>query len=144
MKKLFLLLLFSGFVANAQTSSAPRMQAKSGETVMVWAYPVKAGKQKQYERFVHDIFWPGAKKLSASGQRVFKQTRVMHATKANADGTYTYLFIMDPYIVGEDYDIESLVKKMYGTKQGAEYYKLFAGAVVAGKDVGYRTMQSKD
>lgn len=35
----------------------------------------------------------------------------MYPVKANPYGTYTYLFIMDPYIVGEDYDIESLVKK---------------------------------
>ncbi|UFH53478.1 hypothetical protein [Spirosoma sp. KNUC1025] len=120
------------------------MQAKPGESVVVWAYPVKAAKRQQYEHFVHDIFWPGAKKLPTATQRVFKQTRVMHPTKANADGTYTYLFIMDPYIVGEDYDIGSLVKKMYGAKQGAEHYKLFEGAVVAGKDVGYRVTQSKD
>lgn len=120
------------------------MMAKPGEEVTVWGYPVKADKRKQYEHFVHDIFWPGAAKLSASGQRVFKQTRVMHPIKANADGSYTYLFIMDPYIKGEDYDIESLVKKMYGPKQGAAYYKLFDGAIVQGKDVGYRMTQSKD
>ncbi|GAA4395562.1 hypothetical protein GCM10023187_02610 [Nibrella viscosa] len=68
----------------------------------------------------------------------------MHPVKANPDGTYTYLFIMDPYIKGEDYDIESLVKKMYGAQKGAEYYKLFAEAIVPGKDVGYRVTQSKD
>ncbi|MCX6213489.1 hypothetical protein [Spirosoma sp.] len=134
-------LLISPFVY-AQTT--PRAMAKPGEEVHVWAYPVKAGKQKQYEHFVHDIFWPGAKKLSAGEQRVFKQTRVMHPTKANADGTFTYLFIMDPYIKGGDYDIESLIKKMYGPKQGAEHYKLFNGAVVPGKDVGYQAIQSKD
>ena len=141
---LLLSLFFVVSTVLAQTKPAPRPMAKSGEAVTVWAYPVKADKRKQYEHFVHDIFWPGAAKLSASGQRVFRQTRVMHPTKANTDGSYTYMFIMDPYIVGEDYDIESLVKKMYGAKQGAEHYKLFAGAVVAGKDVGYRVMQSKD
>ena len=118
--------------------------AKPGEEVHVWAYPVKPGKQKQYEHFVHDIFWPGAKKLSAAGQKVFRQTRVLHPTQANPDGTYTYLFIMDPFIKGEDYDIESLVKKMYGAKQGATYYKLFTDATVAGKDVGFRVTQSKE
>lgn len=61
MKKLLLLLLLGGFTANVQTASAQRMQAKSSKTVVVWAYPVKANKRKQYEHFVHDIFWPGAK-----------------------------------------------------------------------------------
>lgn len=139
-KKNLLALAVQGFIALSvgfffclltpafgQMKPAPRMMAKPGEEVHVWAYPVKADKRKQYEHFVHDIFWPGAAKLSVSGQKVFRQTRVMHPIKANADGSYTYLFIMDPYIKGEDYDIESLIKKMYGAKQGAEHYKLFAG-----------------
>lgn len=141
---LFTLLLLGGFAANAQTLPAPRMQAKPGETVLVAAHTVKADKCKQYEHFVHDIFWPGAKKLSAAGQQVFRQTRIMHPARANDDGTYTYLFIMDPYIVGEDYNIESLTKKMYGEKQGAEHYKLFEDARVPGRYIGYRTIQSKD
>ena len=130
--------------AFAQTKATARTMAKAGEEVHVWAYPVKADKRKQYEHFVHDIFWPGAAKLSAAEQRIFRQTRVMHPTKANADGSYTYLFIMDPYIKKADYGIPSLTKKMYGSKQGAEYYKLFEGAVVPGKDVGYLVTQSKD
>ena len=112
--------------------------AKPGEEVWVWAYTVKADKRKQYEHFVHDIFWPGASKLSAAEQRVFRQTRVMHPAQANSNGTYTYLFIMDPLIKGADYGIESLTKKMYGSKQGTEYLKLFGGAL-AGNDVGSRS-----
>ncbi|MCY7358482.1 MAG: hypothetical protein LH609_13690 [Rudanella sp.] len=68
----------------------------------------------------------------------------MHPVKANADGSFTYLFIMDSYVKGADYEIESLIKKMYGAKQGAEYYKLFEGAILPGKDVGYLVTQSKD
>ena len=128
----------------AQTKSTSRVTAKAGDEVQVWAYPVKADKRKQYEHFVHDIFWPGAAKLSAAEQRIFKQTRVMHPIKANTDGSYTYMFIMDPYIKGADYEILSLAKKMYGSKQGTEYYKLFEGAVLPGKEVGYQITQSKD
>ena len=130
-------------VAFGQTKPVPRLMAKPGEEVWVWAYPVKADKRKQYEHFVHDIFWPGASKLSATEQRVFRQTRVMHPAGANPDGSYTYQFIMDPLIKGADYNIESLIKKMYGAKQGAEHYKLFEGTL-AGKDVGYKVIQSND
>ena len=69
-----LLLLLGGFTANAQTPSNPRMMAKPGEEVTVWAYPVKADKRNQYEHFVHDIFWPGAAKLSAPAQAGNGQT----------------------------------------------------------------------
>ncbi|MDB5241102.1 MAG: hypothetical protein JWP57_1727 [Spirosoma sp.] len=67
----------------------------------------------------------------------------MHPAQANQDGTYTYLFIMDPLIKGADYGIESLTKKMYGAKQGTEYLKLFGGAL-AGNDVSYKVTQTKD
>ena len=138
-----LLLFMAATLSSGQTKPAPRLMAKPGEEVWVWAYTVKADKRKQYEHFVHDIFWPGASKLSGAEQRVFRQTRVMHPAQANSNGTYTYLFIMDPLIKGADYGIESLTKKMYGSKQGTEYLKLFGGAL-AGNDVGYKVTQSKD
>lgn len=141
---LLLGLLITANAAFAQTKPSPRLMAKPGEEVWVWTYPVKATKRKQYEHFVHDIFWPGAAKLSAAEQRIFRQTRILHPVSANPDGTYTYLFIMDPLIKGADYDIGSLIKKMYGPKQGADYYKLFDGAILSGKDVGYKVTQSKD
>ena len=144
LKSLLLLpLLFLVCTAFGQTKLASRSMAKPGEEVWVWAYPVKADKRKQYEHFVHDLFWAGASKLPAVEQRVFRQTRVMHPAQANPDGSYTYLFIMDPLIKGADYDIQSLTRKMYGTKQGNDYLKLFDGAL-AGKDVGYKVTQSKD
>ena len=118
--------------------------AKPSETVWVIAYPVKASKRAQYERFIHEIFWPGAKNLSAADQKTFKQTRVMHPTKPEADGSYAYLFIMDPVIKGADYGIESLLKKEYGVQKGNEYFKLFKDAVIEKKYKDYRVTQSKD
>lgn len=118
--------------------------AKPNETVWVIAYPVKANKRAQYERFIHEIFWPGAKNLSAAEQKVFKQTRVMHPTKPEADGSYAYLFIMDPVIKGADYGIESLLKKEYGVQKGSEYFKLFKDAIVEKNYREYRVTQSKD
>ena len=112
-----------GYGAAGQTRPVARQMAKAGEEVHVWAYPVKADKRKQYEHFVHDIFWPGARKLPAREQQVFRQT--------------------DPMDTGGDYDIYTLIKKMYGAKQGGAYYKLFQEAVT-GKDVGYTMIQSAD
>lgn len=118
--------------------------AKTNETVWVIAYPVKANKRAQYERFIHEIFWPGAKNLSPAEQKVFKQTRVMHPTKPEADGSYAYLFIMDPVVKGADYGIESLLKKEYGAQKGNEYFKLFKDAIVEKNYKDYRVTQSKD
>jgi hypothetical protein len=143
MKNAYLITLLSALCLSA-TAQTSRPMAKAGETVWVVAYPVKAAKRAQYERFVHEIFWAGINKLPAADQKVLKQTRILHPTKADPDGTYPYLFIMDPVIKGADYEIDSLLKKMYGTKKAAEYYKLFTDSVVDGKYKQYIETQSKD
>lgn len=143
---LIILLLMPAYTTFGQTKpTTSRPTTKPGQTVWVCVYDVKADKRAQYEHFVHDIFWPGAAKLAPKEQQVFRQTRVMHPVKANPDGSYGYAFIMDPVIDGADYDIESLVKKMYGKAKGAEQYKLFEGALKVGDNYHeYRLKQSKD
>ncbi|WP_018620660.1 hypothetical protein [Spirosoma luteum] len=131
-------------IAAPALSQAVHTVAKPNETVWVIAYPVKANKRAQYERFIHEIFWPGARNLSAAERKIFKQTRVMHPTKPEADGSYTYLFIMDPVIKGADYEIESLLKKEYGVQKGTAYFKVFKDAIIEKNYRDYRVTQSKD
>jgi hypothetical protein len=135
---IFLSLLFVG-----KTNAQSRIMAKPGETVWIFVNPVKADKREQFEKFLHEIFWPGAKKLSAADQRVFKQTRILHPVEAEEDGTYSYVFVMDPVIKGRDYDIPSLLKKMYGEAKGLEYYELFESSL-SGPQRGYIETQSKN
>ena len=135
--------------ANAQTTSATnkirptRLMAKEGDTVWVFVNHVKADKREQFERFVHENFWPGAKKLRPADQHVFQQTRVLHPIQAEADGTYSYLFIMDPVVPGADYYIENLIRKMYEEKKANEYLKMF-NETAAGPQTGYTVIQSRD
>jgi hypothetical protein len=64
---------------NAQTTSPSsknkRMtmhtRAGEGDTVGVFVNHIKADKRQQFEKFVHEIFWPMAKKLSPLDQHVF-------------------------------------------------------------------------
>ncbi len=69
----------------------------------------------------------------------------MHPTKANADGSYTYVFIMDPVVEGGEYDIKVLTEKMYGKAKGDGYYNLFADALKPGNNYHeFILKQSKD
>ncbi|WP_421826618.1 hypothetical protein [Larkinella sp.] len=138
-----LLLLTLSVQAFGQSKTAAHPMARSGETVWVCLDPIKKDKRAQYERFLHEIFWPGAVKLNPADQKVFRQTRILHPTKAEADGTYSYFFVMDPVIKGGDYDIESLLTKMYGKAKAAEYFKLYTTAH-ARPQVFYEVTQSKD
>ena len=142
MKKIIFLLLLT-FGISSMYGQAKR--AKLNETVWLCTYKVKADKRQQYEHFVHDIFWPGASKLSGNERKVFSQTRIMHPEKMEKDSTYLYSFLMDPVIKHTSYDILSIIKKMYGAEKGAEYYKLFEDAITSESDYRQINMvQSKD
>lgn len=138
-----LVLLALSTQAFGQSKPTARPMARSGETVWVCLDPIKKDKRAQYERFLHEIFWSGAAKLSPADQRVLRQTRILHPTKAETDGSYSYFFVMDPVIKGGDYDIESLLTKMYGKAKATEYFKLYTTAH-ARPQVFYEVTQSKD
>jgi hypothetical protein len=107
---------------NYTASALPR--AKNGDTVWVIINHVKADKRQQFEQFVHQVFWDSASKLSAADQQVFRQTRVLHPTVPEKDGTYSYIFLMDPYIPGGNYNISALLNKMYGEPKASQYNKM--------------------
>lgn len=140
---LFITLLVLSAPAFAQIKPAARPMAKSSESVWVCLDPIKKDKRVQYERFLHEIFWAGAAKLNAADQRVLRQTRILHPTKAESDGTYSYFFIMDPVIKNGEYDIEKLLTKMYGATKAKEYFTLYTTAH-ARPQVFYEVTQSKD
>ncbi|MBF9143478.1 hypothetical protein I2I01_17675 [Hymenobacter sp. BT439] len=120
----------------------PRAMAAAGQTVWVILTPVKADKRTQYERFVNEIFWPCAAKVGAADQQAFHHTRVLNPTKPQADGTYAYMFIMDPVQKGADYEVESLLKKAYGPAKATEYYKLYTECM-AGEQKIYSSTQTQ-
>ena len=128
--------------ASAQKSAPARALAVAGDTVWVVAYSVKPEKRAQYERFVNQFLWPSAAKLAPAEQRAFRQTRVLNPVKPEADGTFAYLFIMDPVQKGIDYSILSLLKKAYGNDKAAEYYKLFTESIVGSAKV-YSSVQTR-
>ncbi|UOQ97121.1 hypothetical protein MUN81_18005 [Hymenobacter sp. 5317J-9] len=126
---------------SAQQAPA-RAMATTGQTVWVIVNRVKADKRAQFERFVNEIFWPSAAKVGATDQNAFRHTRVLNPTKPSPDGTYAYLFIMDPVQKGVSYDIEGLLKKAFGNEKAAEYNKLFTESL-AGEQITYVSTQSK-
>jgi hypothetical protein len=103
---------------------------------------VKPERRADFERFVFEIFWPKAAGLSAAEQRVFRQTRVLRPAAPNPDGTYTYLFIMDPLISGASYDIEHYLAKMYGPQKAPTHYRLFSESL-ARPQSQHRVIQSQ-
>ncbi len=119
-----------------------KKRAAEGDTVWVLLNHIKYDKRQQFEKFIDETFWPKAATLDAGDQMVFRQTRVLYPAKMNNDSTYTYVFIMDPVISGEDYSIEKFLRKMYGEEKAKEYINMFE-ACYESPQTGYILLQTK-
>ena len=113
------------------------VRARFGQPMAVILNHVKADKRVQFEQFVHTILRPMAEQV---GPAQFRQFRVLHPTTANDDGTYTYIFLMDPLVVDGDYSFDGLAH-FYGTEQAQAYIALWEEAL-ASPQIGYEVMQS--
>lgn len=122
-----LLLTLSPLVSNAQ--------GQRSDTVWVFVDHVKADKREQYEKFIED-FWAASTKLKGREREIFSNTRTLRPTKADADGTYPYAFLMDPVVTGGDYLIETLLVKMHGQEKGRHEYQKYLDSVQGGSESG--------
>ncbi len=140
-----IILLLSVPDLKAQTGdemSAVSKRAAEGDTVWVLLNHVKYDKRQQFENFIEETFWPKAADLNAGDQMAFNQTRVLYPAEMNGDSTYTYIFIMDPAISGEDYSVSKFLTKMYGEEKAAEYLKTFEDWY-ASPQIRYVLLQTK-
>jgi hypothetical protein len=93
---------------------------------------VRPQKRAQFERFLHEVFWPGGRRVGQTDSlvaRAIAQTRILHPAGPNADGTYTYAFMMDPRVPGADYDILALLKRAYPAAEAERYVREMNDAI---------------
>ena len=121
--------------------TAETTRAVEGERMWIRINTIKADKREEFERFVHTILRPAVEQVEPAMAR---QVRFLHPREANADGTYTYVFLMDPLVEGYDYaeyEIGELLKRAYGDTLGQEHDELGDEAMAAPQS-GYDLTQS--
>jgi len=125
-------LLFNGALAGAQSAGSSAGRAKTGEPVLLIVNHVKADKKQQFENYLVR-FWEALDKLSPSDpeiRRISNQTRVLRPAGPDADGTHTFLFVMDPLIPTANYDMASILTKAFGEEESLQLMALFRAAIV--------------
>lgn len=103
------------------------IRAKEGETMWVLLNHVKADKREIFERFMFHIIMPI---VAHTEPEVLNKTRILNPTAANKDGTYTYIFLMDPLVAHGEYDFEPILKREYPQEKIAEYLAMFNDSLV--------------
>ena len=116
----FLLPLF----AYSQTKTDTR--AQEGDQVWLIVNYVKADSKQAFEQFMEDIFFKTLT-MSRSPERAeqYRKTRFLKPAQQNEDGTWTYVFIMDPVVANANYDIEKLFQEQYSPEKSTELFKQY-------------------
>ena len=112
----------------------PQPRATAGDPVWVVINRVEADKREQFETWLQD-FWGVLEANVAEGtarpgdREALEHTRVLRPTRANEDGTYTYVFLMDPVFEEADYDIPTLLRHGLSEEEAQEMIDRFDDTV---------------
>lgn len=131
----------------ASTGGPAMSRAAQGDTVWVILNHVKADKRQDFERFLHEVFWPAGRRVGMADPVValtFSKTRILHPTQRNPDGTYTYAFIMDPRIPGANYSIEELLRRGFSQGEADRHFREGFADALARPQEQYVMVQSPD
>jgi hypothetical protein len=110
---------------NAPTPIAAR-RAQPGDTIYVIEYTVVAPRREVFERFFADSYFPALRRVGSTDTtvaRVLRQSRLLAPTRANEDGTLSYLLILDPVVHGASYNISELLRRVYSPAESDRLYR---------------------
>ena len=99
------------------------MRANSGEKMWVILTPIKAGKCAEFEHFVQDIVVPAVMRIAPN---VHRHVRALYPTHPEADGSYMYAFLMDPWLPDASYDFAVLFRQAYTEDETQAYLRIWA------------------
>lgn len=144
------IIVFFSFTAVAKgtdESSDVKLRADEGELVWIILNHVKPDKRQQFEEFMaimnqtfEDLIKAG--KASPEEAKAYKQVRFLHPTQANEDGSYTYVFLADPWIKGVESRFMPYFRKKYSEEEAQKYYQMFRDSLMH-PQVSYMLTQTK-
>ena len=143
-----LVLVFSTAISKSvNKSDEVKLRADEGEMVWIILIHVKQDKRQQFEEFME--IWMQTienlikeEKMDTKSAQAFKQARLLLQTRANEDGSYTYIFLADPWIEGVESRILPWFKKAYSEEEAQKYLKMFSESLMH-PQVSYMSTQGK-
>ena len=143
-----LVLVFSTAISKSvNKSDEVKLRADEGEMVWIILNHVKQDKRQQFEEFME--IWMQTienlikeEKMDPKSAQAFKQARLLLPTKANEDGSYTYIFLADPWIEGVESRILPWLKKAYSEEEAQKYLKMFSESLMH-PQVSFMSTQGK-
>ena len=98
-------------------------RATAGDTVYLIEHFVRPERRAQFEEFVEQVLWPAFQRTASANPArapLARQTRLLRPVAPNADGTFTFTFVLDPVVQGESYNVLDVLREAYPTAGEAE------------------------
>jgi hypothetical protein len=131
-------------VRNAHISYPPEnFRAVEGDTMFLAYLDVKAESREEFEQITHEMLFDRISEADQQAGHISKLVRILHPTKANEDGTFSYLFIFDPAYSGDyNFTTTNLYAQIHGEEKGKELDEQLAD-MLAGDQRSYLMVQSR-
>ncbi|MDO9510403.1 MAG: DUF4440 domain-containing protein [Bacteroidales bacterium] len=123
---------------NANTPP-PRTRASANDTVLVVMNFVKPDKVSQFEDFNKNYLLPAGIEFNA---QVTQTVRMQKPVGQNKDGTYTYVYFMDPFVSSYNYGILHTLRAKYSEEASQKYMKMYIECLKDGNSKPYLLIET--
>jgi len=93
------------------------LRAAQGQPVLVSLSTIKPDKRDDFRRYIDEVKAPVVR---ATSPEAHASVRLLEPSQPNPDGTWTFVWIMDPVVEGEDYEMEPMYEAFYGPEHAQE------------------------
>jgi ketosteroid isomerase-like protein len=121
------------------STPAPQQRASFNDKVLVVLNHVKADKISQFENFNTNYLSPAGKEFAAD---VKKTVRMQKPGGQNKDGTYTYIYFMDPYVETYNYSILNILEAKYGEEKAQKYFNQYIDCLKDGNSQSFFAIET--
>lgn len=114
----------------AQADTASSGGAMSGDSVFIILLTVKPEQRAGLDEFERTFRDAGTKSTDPVIRRLFARTRALVPLRSDADGNFTYAYLMDPVIRDADYLVPSLSRRLFPAAEAERVTNLFSASHV--------------
>ena len=116
----------------AAGSAAAPARGVIGDTVRMVVNHVRPEKREQFERFMREVLHPTMERAAPGDRETadhMRRARMLRAVKPDTDGTYAYIFLVDPAGSSVPYSFARLIQRTYPPEQAAEQMRMYTASL---------------
>jgi hypothetical protein len=98
-------------------------RAIPGQAVWVCIDRIRSDRRTEFRRFLFEVKLPAVRAIRPEAHA---SVRLLEPATPNPDGTWAFIWLMDPAVPGEDYETSAMFEAFYGAERAAEYDRRWA------------------